>query len=331
MMKKHYVCSVGVIEAMLVLAAAGFLGGIGSVAQAANTVTIGTTAPTTDIIESYEPTVLTTAYAIRRLGPAATPNITRANAQTFEHETAFTITAVTFKSSAATSYDTLTPHVIMMAVVEDTNGDNTPDTQLGSDQFFDMAGKSVAIGDFYTFTLGTPTAVLQADRRYSVAFWWTTDDTQHNLLMVKATTAFDEYTKGGAISNYNRDWPPTEAPSAAGDYQFYIQGAIASGPEAEVKDGAATIANGGGPVDFGSAAVGAPALSKTFTVNNLGTADLTTSNLTVPTGYSITGALSATISAGGSATFTVELPTTAAGVFSGDISFANNDSDENPY
>ncbi|MCX7013238.1 MAG: hypothetical protein NTW86_11885, partial [Candidatus Sumerlaeota bacterium] len=38
-----------------------------------------------------------------------------------------------------------------------------------------------------------------------------------------------------------------------------------------------------------------------------------------------------TIPAGGSDTFTVELPTTAGGTFAGDISFNNNDSDENPF
>ncbi|MCX7016729.1 MAG: hypothetical protein NTW86_29925, partial [Candidatus Sumerlaeota bacterium] len=53
--------------------------------------------------------------------------------------------------------------------------------------------------------------------------------------------------------------------------------------------------------------------------------------LTVPAGYSIVEPLSATIPAGGSDTFTVELPTTAGGTFTGDISFDNNDSDENPF
>ena len=232
-MKKEYVRGMVVAEAVVVLVAAGFLWGMGSEAQADNTVTIGGTAPTTDIIESYVPTVATTQLAIRRISSGTGGNATRANAQTFQHSTPFTITAVTFKSSAATTYDTAT-HVIQMEVVEDTNADGTPDTQVGSDQYFDMAGKSVAVNDFYTFTLGTPTAALQADRTYSVAFWWTTDDSQHNLLMLKASpTATDEYTKGGYISDYNRTWPLINiAPSAPGDYQFYIQGT----PPASVED-----------------------------------------------------------------------------------------------
>ena len=104
-----------------------------------------------------------------------------------------------------------------------------------------------------------------------------------------------------------------------------------AGPEVEVKDGSTDIADGGGPIDFGSARVGGAALSKTFTVNNVGTADLATSNVTVPAGYSITEPLSGTIPASGSDTFTVQLPTTAEGTFSGVISFDNDDSDENPF
>jgi hypothetical protein len=106
---------------------------------------------------------------------------------------------------------------------------------------------------------------------------------------------------------------------------------LSTGPEVEVKDGSTDIADGGGPIDFGSASLGAAALSKTFTVNNVGTADLATSNVTVPAGYSITEPLSATIPASGSDTFTVQLPTTAEGTFSGVISFDNDDSDENPF
>ncbi|MCX7013239.1 MAG: choice-of-anchor D domain-containing protein, partial [Candidatus Sumerlaeota bacterium] len=320
-MKKQFVRSMVLAEALVALAAAGFLWAVSGTAQAANTVTIGTTAPTTDIIESFVPGGAFTNVGIRRLSGGTGGTITRASGQSFELSTASTITAVTFKANVPNAYDTVTPHVMEMAVMEDTNADAIPDTQVGSDELFDMAGKGVVVGDFVTFTLETPTGVLQANLRYSVAFWWTTDDTQHNLQIVRSNSGTDEYTKGGYLSDTNRNWPPTIATNATSDCEFYIQGAIATGPEAEVKDGVATIPDGGGPVDFGSAAVGAAALSKTFTVNNLGSSDLTTSNLSVPAGYSITGALSATISAGGSATFTVELPTTAAVVFSGDISF----------
>ena len=68
-------------------------------------------------------------------------------------------------------------------------------------------------------------------------------------------------------------------------------------------------------------------------MKNTGTAALTTSGLTVPAGFSIdpTDTLIASIAAGGQDTFKVRLNATTAGTFAGNISFANNDANENPY
>ena len=73
------------------------------------------------------------------------------------------------------------------------------------------------------------------------------------------------------------------------------------------------------------------AVVRTFTVNNTGTATLTTSGLALPSGFSLVEGLSASIAAGGSDTFQVRLDTTSAGTKSGQISFTTNDSDENPF
>ena len=102
-------------------------------------------------------------------------------------------------------------------------------------------------------------------------------------------------------------------------------------PEVHVLDGAAAVADGGGPVDFGTATQGDLPLGKTFTVENNGTAELNTSGLSVPSGYTVTEGLSPSIDAGNADTFTVQLSTIAIGVFAGTISFENNDADENPY
>ena len=97
-----------------------------------------------------------------------------------------------------------------------------------------------------------------------------------------------------------------------------------------IADGDSTPSTSEG-TDFGTVLQGAAAVSRTFTVRNTGTAALTTSGLTVPAGYSVTEGLSATIPAGGSDTFTVQLSTASVGTFSGQISFANNDADESPF
>jgi len=87
----------------------------------------------------------------------------------------------------------------------------------------------------------------------------------------------------------------------------------------------------GDHTDFGQAVQGGASLTRTFTVRNMGTAALTTSQLMVPAGYTVTEDLSASIAAGEQDTFTVELSTTAAGTFAGQISFNTNDDDENPF
>ncbi|MEG5000562.1 FG-GAP-like repeat-containing protein, partial [Microcoleus sp. B4-D4] len=64
-------------------------------------------------------------------------------------------------------------------------------------------------------------------------------------------------------------------------------------PEIQVLDGTTDIADGtASTIDFGSALIGGT-LTKTFTVQNLGTAVLNLSNLTLPTGFSLVGTLPA--------------------------------------
>ncbi|MEG4345001.1 FG-GAP-like repeat-containing protein, partial [Microcoleus sp. A003_D6] len=102
-------------------------------------------------------------------------------------------------------------------------------------------------------------------------------------------------------------------------------------PEIQVLDGITDIADGTtSAIDFGSAIIGAT-LNKTFTVNNLGTAVLNLSNLTLPTGFSLVGTLPATVAAGGSANLLLQVDTTVAGNKTGTLQFVNNDSDENPF
>jgi Domain of unknown function (DUF4347)/Bacterial Ig-like domain/RTX calcium-binding nonapeptide repeat (4 copies) len=102
-------------------------------------------------------------------------------------------------------------------------------------------------------------------------------------------------------------------------------------PEIQVLDGTTDIVDGtASAIDFGSITVGGT-LTKTFTVKNLGTADLNLSKLTLPTGFSLVGTLPATVAAGASANLQVQVDTSAAGSKSGKLEFVNNDRDENPF
>ena len=66
-----------------------------------------------------------------------------------------------------------------------------------------------------------------------------------------------------------------------------------------------------------------PAISRTFTVRNDGTATLTLGAVTVPTGFTLTEGLSTSLAPGASDTFTVRLDTATVGTKSGEISFTH--------
>lgn len=84
--------------------------------------------------------------------------------------------------------------------------------------------------------------------------------------------------------------------------------------------------------DFGSVAQGGSAVTRTFTVTNTGTATLNLGSVSLPSGFTAGGdALVSSLAPSASDTFSVTLPTTSAGNFSGNISFSTNDSDENPF
>lgn len=102
------------------------------------------------------------------------------------------------------------------------------------------------------------------------------------------------------------------------------------------------IPNADDHTDFGSVVVTGGAVTRTFTITNVGTADLT---LTGGAGGQVslsgpgTGAFSvsqqpasATVAAnGGSATFTIMFDPSITGVFNAEVSIANDDADENPF
>ena len=109
-------------------------------------------------------------------------------------------------------------------------------------------------------------------------------------------------------------------------------------PEIQLLDGTTDIADGTGSVNFGSTPPGTP-VTKTLTVKNLGTADLTLTQITqgsLPSGYTlVSGFGNLTLTPSGTAndttTFQIRLEAGSVGSYSGPVSFANNDSDENPF
>ncbi|MBI4581228.1 MAG: choice-of-anchor D domain-containing protein [Planctomycetes bacterium] len=129
-------------------------------------------------------------------------------------------------------------------------------------------------------------------------------------------------------------------------FNFTITGTVTSTPlvaeivvqglsNQNIADGDATPAGADG-TDFGSVVQGAAGPTRTFTVRNTGTAALALGTVTPPAGFIVAEPLNASISAGSSDNFSLQLSTTNAGTFTGDISFSTNDADggdgiENPF
>jgi hypothetical protein len=102
-----------------------------------------------------------------------------------------------------------------------------------------------------------------------------------------------------------------------------------SGNGVNIVDGDTTPSTSDG-TDFGTVAQGATD-DRVFTVSNTGTSALTTSGLTLPSGFTLIEGLSASIAAGSSDTFTVRMDTSSTGARGGQITFVDNDSNENPF
>ncbi|MFP6612825.1 MAG: choice-of-anchor D domain-containing protein, partial [Pirellulales bacterium] len=123
--------------------------------------------------------------------------------------------------------------------------------------------------------------------------------------------------------------------TAIGANEYVIADAVrlerAVGPaEIQVLDGGTNVDDGGG-VSLGTVPVGA-ATVRTFTVVNIGGADLTLGELSVPTGFSVAAGFgSNSLTPGQQSTFQIQADATTEGDFGGNISFANNDDDENPF
>jgi hypothetical protein len=117
---------------------------------------------------------------------------------------------------------------------------------------------------------------------------------------------------------------------------------VVSGPEINVTGNAITILDGdttpifGDNTNFGTTTLSTN-IVKTFTIQNLGTTDLTLSlpitltDVSAPQEFVITQPAVATIPSGGSTTFTITFNSAVAGLFTNTVNINSNDTDEALY
>jgi trimeric autotransporter adhesin len=156
------------------------------------------------------------------------------------------------------------------------------------------------------------------------------------LLQPGETTAFEVAfkpsgvgAKAETITVRNND--PDEDP-----YTFQVRGTgvPAPAPEINVRRGSMNVPTGTQGHNFGAVVLTFPPPQVTFTMQNLGNADLQVSGVTLTPGAFILG-LSATppfaVTPGSSRTFTVTFAPSSPGGLTASVSIASNDSDESLY
>ncbi|HMP76150.1 MAG TPA: choice-of-anchor D domain-containing protein [Kiritimatiellia bacterium] len=114
-----------------------------------------------------------------------------------------------------------------------------------------------------------------------------------------------------------------------------------SAPEIAVSGNGNNIADGSvapaisNHTDFGSASVAGGTVTRTYTITNSGTANLTLGTVTTSgthaADFIVTAQPSSPVTPGGSTTFQVQFDPSATGTRSATVSFTNNDADENPF
>jgi hypothetical protein len=104
------------------------------------------------------------------------------------------------------------------------------------------------------------------------------------------------------------------------------------GASAQVLDGTTNVPDNTGAVNLGSTFVGA-ALTKTFTIKNLGSQALMLSGpIVMPAGFSLASSFaSTTVAPGATTTFTIRLDAASPGSYSGQVSFGTDDPNNNPF
>jgi len=187
-----------------------------------------------------------------------------------------------------------------------------------------------------TFTVRNDGAGTLTLGRVTVLRGFTLTDVPAATLAPGAADTFSVRLNTDAVGTKNGHVVVVNDDSDEHPFNFAISG-IVLGPEIAVLGNNRLIENGDDTpwlsdgTDFGIVALGGVPISRTFLVRNEGNATLTLGTVTAPTGFTVTEDLAPSLDPRMSDTFTVELDTAVAGAKTGDISFINDDTDENPF
>jgi uncharacterized cupredoxin-like copper-binding protein len=148
------------------------------------------------------------------------------------------------------------------------------------------------------------------------------------------TTAL-AWTKGSTASSVNLPAQGTQGSPANGNNFTNISIAWMLAPEIVVEQPEGTSLVDGGGSDFGSSVIDTTGTSKTFTIKNSGSTNLTIPAVTVygdnASCFAVSPLATSSVAPGTSTTFTVTFSPTMVGSLNAHLQIANNDADESPF
>jgi hypothetical protein len=217
---------------------------------------------------------------------------------------------------------TTTPEIQVLYGTTDV-ADGTGSVAFGSTTVGTPISKTFTIKNLGTGVLTFSSAItVPSGFTISTVFGSTTLAAGASTTFVVRLNAATAGTYSGTLSFTNND-------SDEGTFNFTISGTVTATavPKIQVLSGTTEVADNTGSIAFGSTTTGT-AISKTFTIKNVGTSNLVLSvPITVSAGFIVTSSFgSTTLAAGASTTFVVKLNATTAGTYSGKLSFGTNDS-----
>ena len=210
------------------------------------------------------------------------------------------------------------------------NGDSTPDSVDGTNFGSTRQGTSPLTRTFTVYNRGSADLTLNT---LVLSTGFTVTEALNTTILAGQSDTFTVALSTATPGTFAGEIRFTTNDADENPFHFAVTGTVLAAPVIEVAGLGHPVANGDltpsytDGTNFGSAKQNAAKLTRTFTVYNRGSADLTLNTLVLPTGFTLTEALNTTILAGQSDTFTVEVDTTTLGTFAGEISFSTNDVD----
>ena len=214
------------------------------------------------------------------------------------------------------------------------DGDTTPSISDGTDFGSMLPGAFVS----HTFTVSnTGTGWLYLGTPSITGGFKLGSDTLVTSLGPGVSDTFSVNFSSTTATTFNGQVSITNNDSDESPYNFALKAVVTGNPEIDVFGNGASIVDGDSTpnttdgTDFGNVVPGST-ISQTFTVMNTGNATLYLGSVYL-TGVFSQGSdpLVTSLAPGASDTFSVNFSSSVAAIYTGQVSFSNNDSDESPY